>query len=109
MEIQQARLHNASQPLQKLPDEILSVIFECGAPSPWPSSPSWSPKEYDVHLQSIGSTCARFRAVLLDSPRCWTSVEVLIEEQPQESLDALEADSTGQRTVNLTYTFAVDQ
>lgn len=43
-----------------------------------------------MHLRTIGSTCARFRTVLLNSPRCWTFIEVPDNNQNQKLFDALE-------------------
>lgn len=76
---------NATQPVFRVPDEILSNIFEVGTPGSsdhWDAD--WSPRlartvqltptQYMSQLASIGATCSRFREVVVNTPRCWTYV-----------------------------------
>lgn len=76
---------NATQPIFRIPDEILSNIFEVGIPCStdhW--DPDWSPRsartvqftptQYMSQLASIGATCSHLREVVLNTPRCWTYV-----------------------------------
>lgn len=83
-ERRRARAHNAAQPCCRLPREILSNIFEVGAPSPL-SSWDMAPQErtdaqsarhdHELRIWSIGATCSMFRTIIRDSPRCWTKIK----------------------------------
>lgn len=105
----QARAHNALQLVCMLPDEVLSLIFEVGAPTPseqWSRDPRecpstrWDAGQYKRMLQSVAAVCGRFRVALLSSPRCWTNVQYVLDTNDSrkeirrlEALDTLLARS----------------
>lgn len=82
----QASAHNAAQPVCRLPDEILSSIFQVGVPGAshcWSIDPcrlheQWSPSQHKQRLRSVGATCSRFRTTQIATPRCWTYLHCLI-------------------------------
>lgn len=91
--IRAARIRNALQPCHRIPTEILSAIFEVGAPNPeisgWPGlDGSWSLATYTQYRESISATCSLFRSTILRTPRCWANIRVPITGKA--SLQALE-------------------
>lgn len=81
-------MHNSLQPIYKLPDEVLTHIFEVGVPAPaeqWSHDPrenpatQWTLEQYQKMLWSVAAVCGRFRVALLNSPHCWTWVSYLFD------------------------------
>lgn len=110
-----AAAHNAVQPILRMPDEILSSIFEFGSPGAYnlwtverPTSKiaEWTPAEYDQQRKSIGATCTRFRTTLIHTPRCWSYISCVMstsDEWTSTSLVTLKARlaRSGDRPIDL--------
>lgn len=97
VQARKGRAHNALQPCLRVPEEILSMIFEVAAPTPanaWPYCRSpitrkwydWSLKEYESFLRSVGLTCSAFYSILLRNPRCWSFVDLTITSAKASTL-----------------------
>lgn len=78
-----ASAHNAAQPACRLPDDVLSDIFQVGIPF---TCDLWSLRsadylslfDHNLRLKSIGATCSRFRNVQISTPQCWSVLHLKI-------------------------------
>lgn len=115
-ELRHARMHNALQPCSRLPNEVLSLIFEVGAPSPedkWPTdlekSVHWVPTEYHRHVTNLSAACSRFHSIILNTPRCWTYVKIAMSTTHKSTpLHALAARLVRSQTLSFDLHVEVD-
>lgn len=99
VELRYARTYNALQPCHRLPNEVLSMIFEVGLPSQedaWPASDDqkillWTCTQYLRHIKSLSVTCSHFRAVVINTPKCWTIVSIEVMNLQRTTLDQVAA------------------
>ena len=69
IEIHQRRITNSKLPICRLPDDVLSLIFE-----PEPFYLGHPVLAYDKFRDDAASVCFRFRQVILSSPSCWSNI-----------------------------------
>ncbi|KAF8294743.1 hypothetical protein DL93DRAFT_2161386 [Clavulina sp. PMI_390] len=100
LKMQEARLNNALQPILKLPENTLGLIFSISFPVPedaWPhrrplsQKNEWTPVESDAFRQSVGLTCRAFYNTLCHTPQCWSIVPINVNGPYGTQAHSLEA------------------
>ena len=67
--VRQLRITNSKLPIYRLPDEVLSLIFE-----PDSFGLGDAERDYDEFRDAVASVCFRVRQAILDTPSCWSNI-----------------------------------
>lgn len=114
IELHLALAHNALLPICRLPDELLSIVFEIQAPFPGDTwqiecDEPWFLDDYMEYVASVSKTCSRFRVIVLRNPRCWSSIRSSLSFQQGDSTSSfLELASYLSRSKKHPFNLALD-